>query len=97
MLAKSGWNRPRQASIDGILLTGTGIRVSVWKSHAFPQPFQLALQSFIPLEQVLHRLVAILLALELLQLAFKPFNVFLRPCPDGTLGLTIICSLAGKL
>lgn len=66
-------------------------------SHGFPQPFQLALQSLVPLEQVLHRLVAILLALELIQLALQSLDVFLRPCPDGTLGFTVIRSLPGKL
>lgn len=67
------------------------------KSHSFPQPLQLALQGLVPLEQVLHRVVAVVFALELLQLALESLNVLLRPRPDGTLGLTVICSLAGKL
>lgn len=78
-----------------IILTGTGVMISVLIPHFGLQPCQLVFQILVLPEQILHHLVTILLALELIQLALQPLDVLLRPCPDGTLGLTVIRPLPG--
>lgn len=87
----------RVKSGSGLTMTGIMVAVRMRHPHAFPEFLELRLESLVPLDQVLDGLVAVVLALELVQLALESLNVLLRPCPDGTLGLTIICPLPGQL
>lgn len=78
-------------------LTRIWVRVSVWDSHALPQSLKLGLEGLVPLDQVLYRVVPVVLALEVLQFPLEALDVLLCPCPDSTLRLTVIRPLPSKL
>lgn len=94
-LSETSLVRPLQGR--SVSLTRIWVRVSVWDSHTLPQSLELGLEGFVPLDQVLYRVVSVVLALEVLQFPLQAFDMLLCPGPDGTLRLTVIRPLPSKL
>lgn len=61
------------------------------------EPAHLVLESAVAAQELLHRLVAALVAAELVELALQTLNVFLCAGADGALGLAVVGPLARQL
>lgn len=66
-------------------------------THVLTQTHQLVLECLVAPKQFLDRLVATLLALEVLELTLQTVDVLLRPSSNRPLRLSIVGPLAGEL